>query len=502
MSRIFLLLVLAVAACGQPAPTLELRVVAAGEIDPLGGATNVRARLYDEAGGVLTESTFAVAEGTGAFPEVVPFVTARAVVEALDANGDAVARGATRFRYLAGDDLVITVFLAAVDSFFGTIQDNGAETALTAPVVGLTATPLEDGTVLLTGGARLSADGAIVEITDQAWIYDPDTGRYEEIGPMKQARAGHTATSMRPQNGRRIVVLAGGLSVVNQKVQSSFTLELYDPLTRTFTMVPTALEEGRAFHSATLLVDGSVLVAGGVRVTEQALSDGPRWDGLVAASTPLTVVRFTNDPATLTPLANDLDAGRWGHAALRADQQGRVLLVGGRGSDGNALASTTIFTPAGAGGSFSTGPVLAVRRAGVAVARLGDARVLAAGGRSDPDDPATTHGTSEIIDLGTGAASDGPSSTARAYHTATALTGGRVLVAGGIGSDGASRGDAEVYSESAARITTGGSMTARRAWHAAALLPGDMVLLIGGADVDGAAAETLQSGEVYVDPLE
>jgi uncharacterized protein (TIGR03437 family) len=113
-----------------------------------------------------------------------------------------------------------------------------------------TATLLGSGKVLITGGAD---DGDGVNTLANAEIYDPASGRFTDIGPMRTPRSLHTATQL-PGGS---VLLAGGFS--------GGTAELYDPVTSKFT--PTGSSTNSA-TTATLLRNGRVLLTGGSATAE------------------------------------------------------------------------------------------------------------------------------------------------------------------------------------------------------------------------------------------
>src|SRR6267142_1300015 len=114
-----------------------------------------------------------------------------------------------------------------------------------------TATLLSNGKVLATGG-HISAAGS----TATCELYDPATGTWAATGTMGTARGNHTATLL--LNGK--VLVAGGFNRNTASVVG--TAELYDPATGIWT--PTgSLATARDYHTATLLLNGKVLVAGG-----------------------------------------------------------------------------------------------------------------------------------------------------------------------------------------------------------------------------------------------
>ena len=86
-------------------------------------------------------------------------------------------------------------------------------------------------------------------------VTSPANGRWSPTGNLRTARDIHTATLL--PNG--LVLVAGGL---NSRSVESRSAELYDPATGTWT-VTGSLNEGRFYYPATLLPNGKVLVEGG-----------------------------------------------------------------------------------------------------------------------------------------------------------------------------------------------------------------------------------------------
>ncbi len=119
---------------------------------------------------------------------------------------------------------------------------------------GSTATPLPDGRVLIAGGCDRERRAA-------AALYDPVTGRWRTTGRPRTARDGHTATLL-PDG---TVLVAGGQPCGHDDTYLA-TAERYDPATGAWSAAGT-MADPRANHTATLLHDGAVLVAGGINLS-------------------------------------------------------------------------------------------------------------------------------------------------------------------------------------------------------------------------------------------
>jgi len=248
--------------------------------------------------------------------------------------------------------------------------------------------------------------------------------------------------------------------------------ERYDPATDRWTLVA-PLGRARAFHTATALADGTVLVVGGHGATPDP----------AAAETPATAERY--DPATdrWSALPGP-QAGRVEHTATLLPD-GRVLVVGGIGVGGERALGAEIYDPA-AGRWRATAPPPSVPLTRNAATLLADGTVLVTGGTTPP--PPTCQGGG--CTLGTTAAAlrydpvadrwtaVAPMTSARAGHTATLLPDGSVLVVGG--------GQAERYDPRADRWTPTAAQPAGHAFdHTATALPDGSVLVAGGGDRGG-----------------
>ena len=124
-----------------------------------------------------------------------------------------------------------------------------------------TATLLPNGKVLVAGGAN---GDWFFYATNSAELYDPETGKWTLTGGLNSPRALHTATLL--ANGKVLVV--GGIQV-DEGGPIINSAEVYDPATGFWTATG-SLITARCDHSATLLPNGKVLVAGGLLLNRNA----------------------------------------------------------------------------------------------------------------------------------------------------------------------------------------------------------------------------------------
>lgn len=164
-----------------------------------------------------------------------------------------------------------------------------------------TSTLLNDGRVLITGGFK-GAGSAFSELSS-AEVFNPQTNTFSSVGNMTTPRAFHTATLL--PNGK--VLIVGGTKDGSNTILNS--AELFDPQTNAFNSVGN-LNQKRFSHTADILPDGKVLIAGG-------------FDGQQLKSTEI----FDLSTNTFSP-GSDMIKGRANHASAKLND-GRILLVNG-----------------------------------------------------------------------------------------------------------------------------------------------------------------------------
>lgn len=194
--------------------------------------------------------------------------------------------------------------------------------------------------------------------------------------------------------------------------------------------------------------------------------------------------------------APPLPAPRAAHTATLLPD-GRHYLFGGRDGSGSPQGTALGLDPGP--GQYKELPLAPTPRARQqhAATLLPSGQVLVLGGQGlDGQGVPETLTSAELHDPGTGAVTPLAASllTPRRAHTATLLTSGEVLVAGGEGADGAPLASLEVFDpQTAAFRAHPAALTVPRSGHTATLLPDGRVLLLGGRTTDGALLATAET---------
>jgi len=293
---------------------------------------------------------------------------------------------------------------------------------------------------------------------------------------MTTTRRFHTATLL--LTGK--VLLAGGRDVSGNDLASA---ELYDPETHTFVALQSSMTTRRTAHTATLLHDGTVLIAGGVVGTTGAALDSAEL----------------YDPSTQTfvSLAAKMTASRYSHVAA-ALANGVVLIANGFSYDPNqaqslVLNSAEVFDPVTL--KFET--ILATtsnHAINAAATSLPDGTILLTGGEDGYQYKSVElySPVSQAFSVSTAMLT-----TSRAGHSATLLDDGTVLLIGGFNSSHLYLGTMEVYDLKLQQfLTRTDTLPYELTDHTATLLIDGMILIAGGYTNSGVTAKAV----LYVPP--
>jgi N-acetylneuraminic acid mutarotase len=287
------------------------------------------------------------------------------------------------------------------------------------------AVALADGSVLVAGGSR---DG---QPLDTAERYFPAAGTWVAAGRLNLPRTQGTLTLL--GDGR--VLAAGGGIEGAPGWSTTASAEIFDPTTSTWTLAaPMSVARGR--HTATLLDDGEVLVAGGATTYY--------------------------------------------------------------GDTGDVTSSAEIYDPQ-ANAWRATAPMSEPRYVHAA-GRLRDGRVLVAGGWYSPSNSDPSHKTAEIYDpVVDHWTATGPMTIGRAQYGLASLPDGRVLAVGGVDPSYGVQAGSELYDPTTGIWRATGGLAVAVEWAAVQTLPDGRVLIAGGG-LDALASDVTSTCEVFTPP--
>lgn len=316
-----------------------------------------------------------------------------------------------------------------------------------------TATLLTTGKVLVTGGFAILSGWPVWSTSE---LYDPSIGSFSSTSSMTTSRFGHTATLL--PDGR--VLVAGGDSstpYLGYGSSAQASAELYDPATGLFTATG-VMNAARTYHSARLLNTGKVLIMGGFVYDAQGNQISLPSAELYDPST-----------GTFTATGSMATARAWFTATLLAN--GKVLVDGG---GANSEPSPELYDPAT--GLFSPTGTSSYPNYVVPTS----ASLLTNGDVLETEEVSCDFGDgAELYDPVAGAfTATANMTTSRGYVTSTLLPEGKVLIDGRDGSH--IGGSAELYDPVAVFTAAPGEFPESEEGHTATLLPDGTVLLAGG----------------------
>jgi len=377
-----------------------------------------------------------------------------------------------------------------------------------------TATLLDNGMVLIAGGETLSGSSDVALAS--AEMYNPANGIFTATGNLNTARVDPTATLL--NNGT--VLLTGGYTPSGTSNDPLSSAEVFDPVAGTLATTG-SLNSARATQTATLLPNGTVLVEGGFDA-DGSLASAEFYEPGTLTPAGLTAITVSAAPAT-TPATATISPGTYqrfiatgafagGNQQLNAvtwssSDSGTLQISNDATNPGSAVAvgspaTAELITVTASAGNISGTSTLNVRPTGfiatgsMKVARedftatvLNNGLVLVADGSPEVSAPA------ELYNPATGTFSvTGTPISPRYFATATLLENGMVLIAGGSSTGPPGLSSAELYNPATGTFAATGSLNTGRYDHTATLLDNGMVLITGGQT---SASSFFASAELY-----
>jgi hypothetical protein len=326
------------------------------------------------------------------------------------------------------------------------------------------------GTVLLAGGSNVLP---FVNPLISMEIYNPSTGCFQVGLNMPRARCSHT-TDILPGFANYILFSGGSGSAGAISVA-----DLFNPIggyTITF-----SLTGSRYAHGSAVFGSSQVVLVGGIGSTGTTSNSG---DAMFSGST-----------STFFSVTNNMSVPRIYHTVTRlGNTSGIALIVGGQYYATSELyyGASNVFFSLGTGGTMS-----AARAFHTATYLPSVNKVLVTGGCYDGWNYLNTMSLFDVATLSFTTLTS-TMSTRRAWHTATLLPNGKVLIVGGNNNTIASTSCDLVDPANNYLTTPAGNLNAGRYQHTATLIPDNdtgTVLVCGGTSN---SANVLNTCELYI----
>lgn len=342
-----------------------------------------------------------------------------------------------------------------------------------------TSTLLADGRVLVAGGISYSQQAQDFAAIPASEIFDNNRentlkGDWLPAGQLNQGRFNHTATLLRDG---RVIVTGGGIGNLFQfdgTECNTQSVELYSPQANTWSSGPDLLVVALSHHTANLLNDGRLIVAGGL--------SHPGCDPDVNSWR--KEVQIFNPTTNTWQIANPMLINRGFHTSTLL-KDGMLLVVGGSNGTNFALDSVEKYDPVT--NTWTLKKNLPFPLASHTATLLQDGRVLVAGGVSTGNNSnIIIKNLALIYDPAADQWSQSSAMSApRAYHSANLLPDGRVVVTGGSGD---AFGDnsflwvntAEKFNPASGQWELPVDMSNFALYHPSVLLPTNRLLIAGG----------------------
>ncbi len=422
------------------------------------------------------------------------------------------------------------VFMGAIDSFGEATNAEGTCQSMTQHATGArgrhghTATYVPQiKKVLIVGGAVWGSDGAggaKQDLLGTVELYDPATGTFEDLAPLPggETRAYHTATVL--PDGR--VLIAGGFSLLNGSAQANnLSTTIWNPNSPDDHVHGKALRSPRAYHTATSLQDGALIVFVGGCAGSGCTFDGVTAPGGTDSSQLGTTVEvFDTATGDVLPASSGLEVPRAMHAASAIGAT-RVLVTGGVNPDGpvcsaeifeidsgtvTRLGGLTINTDFEANDCPLRHAQVTVSESPLLVAMIGGQTQAPSGAVFDELGNAASAGSAvvrffSLSGITEPAAAVGPALmlSARAGHGAALLPNGDVIVVGGATEDGQPPVERLTFDATGAVTSSVPAIPLAGSRDRAALvsLPNGEVLFTGGYRQTDTLPETVDDVNVY-----